>query len=324
MHEKQSRDRKILRAYCIGIAASSVLSEFFRIIRAYTSINAECSGKSVASDNAEARLIEGRINEASREETVAPGYKKTKERVSILACSNASGTHKLPLMCIGKSAKPRAIKHIKPEALPVYCAHQKSAWMTRDLFQKWFFEQFVPSVERFLNKNGLPRKAILLLDNAPSHPNESILSSGNITVNFFPSNVTSIGQPMDQGVLETFKRNYRRFLLQEVLEKSTAGSTIKECLLAINMKSVIYWSAQAWDAVRKLTLERSWVKILPSTNQSDEITDDVDLHSIMKQIPGCEDVDRCNTEEWIHGDDYEQELTDDEIGHLVKSATKKD
>lgn len=257
---------------------------------------------------------------ASREEAVAPGYKKNKERVSILACSNASGTHKLPLMCIGKSVKPRAIKHIKPEALPVYYAHQKSAWMSRDLFQKWFFEQFVPSVERFLNKNGLPRKAILLVDNAPSHPNESVLRSKNIIVKFFPPNVTSIGQPMDQGVLETFKRHYRRFLLQEILEKSAAGSTLKECLLAINMKSVIYWSAQAWDAVQRLTLERSWAKILCSNNQSDEIADDVDLHSIMEQIPGCENVERNDTEEWVHGDDCEEELTDDEIGQLVNSG----
>ncbi|XP_011860028.1 PREDICTED: jerky protein homolog-like [Vollenhovia emeryi] len=198
---------------------------------------------------------------ALREEAVAPGYKKNKERVSILASSNSSGTHKLPLMCIGKSAKPRAIKHIKSEALPV--------------------------------------KAILLLDNAPSHPKESALRSENIIVKFFPPNVTSIGQPMDQGVLETFKRHYRRFLLQEILEKSAASSTFKECLLAINMKSVIYWSAQAWDAVQRHTLERSWAKILCSNNQSDEIADDVDLHSIMEQIPGCENVDRNDTEEWV-------------------------
>ncbi|XP_071574415.1 jerky protein homolog-like [Temnothorax nylanderi] len=147
----------------------------------------------------------------------APGYKKNKERCTILACSNASGKHKLPLMLIGKSTKPRALKNINHEALPAYYAHQKSAWMSSDLFKKWFFDQFVPSAEKFLKKNGLPRKAILLLDNAPPHPNDSNLRSGNIIVNFFPQNVTAIGQPMDQGVLETLKRHYRRFLLQSIL-----------------------------------------------------------------------------------------------------------
>lgn len=122
---------------------------------------------------------------------------------------------------------------------------------------------------------------------------------------------------MDQGVLETFKRHYRRSLFQEILEKSTTGSTLKEYLLGINIKSVIYWSAQAWDCVNSRTLERSWEKILPPTNPIDDNADSVDLHSLMEQIPGCRGVTRNKTEEWIRSDDIEQELTDDEIGHLV-------
>lgn len=53
---------------------------------------------------------------ASREQAVAPGYKKTKERVNIVAFSNASETQKLPLVSIGKSAKPKATStsNLKP------------------------------------------------------------------------------------------------------------------------------------------------------------------------------------------------------------------
>jgi hypothetical protein len=57
---------------------------------------------------------------ASKTESAAPGYKRSKKRVTILACSNSSGNQKLPLMCIGKSAKPRAFKHIQKNALPLY------------------------------------------------------------------------------------------------------------------------------------------------------------------------------------------------------------
>ena len=39
-------------------------------------------------------------------ETSADGRKKSKERVTINACSNASGTIKLPLQVIGKSNRP--------------------------------------------------------------------------------------------------------------------------------------------------------------------------------------------------------------------------
>ena len=37
---------------------------------------------------------------ASKREAAAPGYKKSKERVTILACSNATGNHKLRLTLV--------------------------------------------------------------------------------------------------------------------------------------------------------------------------------------------------------------------------------
>ena len=37
---------------------------------------------------------------AAKSEKQAPGMKKPKERVTLMACSNATGTHELPLMVI--------------------------------------------------------------------------------------------------------------------------------------------------------------------------------------------------------------------------------
>jgi hypothetical protein len=58
-------------------------------------------------------------------------------------------------------------------------------------------------VRQHLKSLDLPQKAVLLLDNAPSHPNEDILKSedGNIFVKYLPPNVTAMIQPMDQGVI---------------------------------------------------------------------------------------------------------------------------
>lgn len=55
------------------------------------------------------------------------GGKKSKERVTVLIGANASGTEKLPLFMIGKSAKPRAFKNAR---LPFKYAANKKAWMT--------------------------------------------------------------------------------------------------------------------------------------------------------------------------------------------------
>lgn len=50
----------------------------------------------------------------SQEERVAPEYKKSKERVTVMACSNVTGTHKLKLALTGKSKHPRAFKKMDP------------------------------------------------------------------------------------------------------------------------------------------------------------------------------------------------------------------
>jgi hypothetical protein len=57
------------------------------------------------------------------------GGKKSKERITVLVGSNASGTEKLPLMVIGKSKNPRCFKNaILPDEIK-YEANKK-AWMT--------------------------------------------------------------------------------------------------------------------------------------------------------------------------------------------------
>jgi len=49
------------------------------------------------------------------------GGKLSKERLTILACANADGSEKLPLLVIGKSKKPRCFKHVK--TLPAACKY---------------------------------------------------------------------------------------------------------------------------------------------------------------------------------------------------------
>ena len=98
--------------------------------------------------------------------TRARNFKKAKDRVTVLACANASGTHRLPLAVINKIAKPRCFKHMDMNALPVHYLSQKKSWMDCKLFGEWFHQRFVPSVKRFCKEKGLEEKALLLLDNA--------------------------------------------------------------------------------------------------------------------------------------------------------------
>nr|XP_022900859.1 tigger transposable element-derived protein 2-like [Onthophagus taurus] len=62
---------------------------------------------------------------AFESEHKAAGHKSSKERITILPCSNAAGTHKLKLLVIGKSKKPRSFKGTRADNLPVDYFNQK-------------------------------------------------------------------------------------------------------------------------------------------------------------------------------------------------------
>lgn len=261
---------------------------------------------------------------ASQEEKSAPGFKMDKQRLTVLACSNASGTNKLPLMVIGKSAKPRCFKNMNMDSLPVYYKNQKKAWMDRDLFKNWFEKQFVPNVKAYNEENGLPLRALLLIDNAPSHPEEMQLVCGDIKAIFLPPNVTSILQPMDQGVLQAIKQNYRKMLLRSLLEDNEE-LTILEKLKKINVKDVIYWVAEAWENTSKGAVQKSWKNIWPGLEFVDSalpLVQECELLPLVKKIPGCENSEENHIEEWTAIDDRgHEEYTDEDIVAVVQGTS---
>ena len=76
-------------------------------------------------------------------EQSAPGIKECKQRVSILLCCNATGSHKLKPLLIGEYRNPRCLKHANRLTLPVIYRHQSNMWMTQEIFAEWFHNYFV-------------------------------------------------------------------------------------------------------------------------------------------------------------------------------------
>lgn len=246
---------------------------------------------------------------ASEKEKTATGHKVSKERITLMCCSNATGEHKVKLFTIGKSRKPRSFKGTRAVNMPVDYANQKKGWMNKEIFYDWFHIKFCPSVRQFLKSSGLPQKAVLLLDNAPSHPDEMLLKSddGSICVKYLPPNVTALIQPMDQGVIASLKRNYRSSVLRKFIEE---GHDLKTFFKNFSILDAIYEASAAWDKVKQSTLVKSWRKIFPDIGEMNdedfagfaESNDAEDLAQLANTVPGGENVDQNDITQWFEVD----------------------
>lgn len=284
---------------------------------------------------------------ASKRERSAPGHKVSKDRVTVLNCANSTGSHKIPLLLIGKSKSPRAFKNVK--TLPLFYKNQPKAWMTAALFTEWYDEIFILEVKKHqkrLGKEG--SKVLLIVDNAPTHPTEELLERGNgqFKTIFLPPNVTSLLQPMDQGVIETMKRHYRRQLLRKLLVEGEDEEGVLAYHKKINLKDCAYMVAEAWSLVKEVTLRRAWNKLKGISTEEEkdkekkgkedlekereetgEDEDDVPLEeftNILLKIPGCSEVSAADVGEWMVCDSSDpgfQILNDDELIESVREES---
>jgi hypothetical protein len=125
------------------------------------------------------------------------------------------------------------------------------------------------------------RHVALICDNAPTHavPDAEaeyehglqVFNMSHIEVIFLPPNVTSKVQPLDQGVVASFKAHYCRQLVQWMLEEANKdeneGKTLKS--LTSFFYQMMLWTQKAWtQMVTAETIKNCWGKsgLLKSRN----------------------------------------------------------
>ena len=126
------------------------------------------------------------------------------ERITVLCCSNLTGTDKCKLLVIGKILRPCCFKNVNVDNLPVTYRANMKARMNSQIFTEW-----LAAWDSYLTKVNL--KILLLLDNCTAHPHVSTLK--NIQLEFLPPNTTSFIPKMDQGIRKNLKTLYRKELV---------------------------------------------------------------------------------------------------------------
>jgi hypothetical protein len=116
--------------------------------------------------------------------------------------------------------------------------------MNLNIFEDWL---------SILNKRmkSEKRKIFLVLDNATVHPVEISLS--NVKLLYLPKNTTSRTQPLDQGIIRSFKSKYRSMLLEKIVlhEEMEYGKIIN----LMNLLQCVNMIQRAWSEVSLTTIK---------------------------------------------------------------------
>jgi len=83
-------------------------------------------------------------------------------------------------------------------------------------------------------------------------------------VHYLPPNTTSVLQPMDQGIIQALKTNYRKRLLAQRIGELRAWKEASPdkpfALRPLSILEVMHLAAAAWDAVSSKTINLCWGK----------------------------------------------------------------
>ena len=136
------------------------------------------------------------------------GSAKRKDRLTLLIITNMDGSDHRKLSVIGKSKTPHCLQkkykmQVKDMSVDWYAS--KNAWMTGEIHHQ--------IMTKLNNEMRLSNRHILYVcDNASSH---QVREYSHIKFLMLPPNATSIMQPLDQGIILSAKRRYRRNWLRD-------------------------------------------------------------------------------------------------------------
>jgi len=163
----------------------------------------------------------------------------------------------------------------------------------------------------------------------------------HVEVAFLPPNTTSHLQPLDAGIIASFKNYYKRNYCRHVLELFEEGKDINK--EKINIKEAIDYVSDAWNHVTEETVLNCWKKtgILPSSTNEDmdnasqiqqEIIDDetTDLDHMIVELNDVNDPNAILLADALNDffNDLEEIITteailnDDDIINLIRKENE--
>jgi hypothetical protein len=247
------------------------------------------------------------------------GGKKSKDRITVALTANADGSEKLEPWIIGRSKNPRCLKNLNRSLLRVKYSYNKSKWMTGTICEEYL---------RWLDNKMHGRRVLLLMDNFSGHELGVQLVGGleglrNVRIAWLPANTTSFWQPLDQGIIASFKLYYRRLWMAYYIRQLDAGRDPNK---TVSLLKAIQWTRLAWaEYVTSSTIEKcfwkSTITVKPANIDTAspiiETEERALLQADIKAIPGF--TDTLTIDEFL---EPQEERIEDEEEDILESVVQ--
>ncbi|XP_038524438.1 tigger transposable element-derived protein 1-like isoform X5 [Canis lupus familiaris] len=188
---------------------------------------------------------------------------EAKDRISLIFCANAAGDKMIKPLLLYKDPNPACLLEKDKKRLPVFWRSHPKVSLTAALFLDWFHNCFIHQARSYLIEKNLEFRVLLILDRGPNHPDSLFFAHPNVDIVFLPLEGTSYLQPLDQGIIEAFRRYYTKHMFDhfaDCIEKNPC-LTLKETWQQYNIADALVVIKEAMDDIKPAALNKAWWKL---------------------------------------------------------------
>ena len=166
--------------------------------------------------------------------------------------------------------------------------------MNGDLFGEW-----IKKLDSSFR--GQDRKVVLMINNCPAYP--EIKNLPNINLIFLPPNMTSVLQPMDQGVIRSLKAHYRRRIVCLCIKSLDEDNPLPKITILRTIKNLV----SSWNAgSEKETIVNCFEKAnISHANQQTAVIDaDDPFKSLEEELDNLRNLDQNPVEDTLSAESF--------------------
>lgn len=217
-----------------------------------------------------------------------PEQDKNNARIILHFCTNSDGSERLPIWIIGNEEKPHALQvaGIDIENLGCNWRCNENASMTEQIFEEWLY---------WFDMKMAGRNVILLMDKFSPHQLAVRKVSSqlqNTLVGWLPTTSATKYQPLNQGVIHTWKAYWKRQWLLHIMMEYNLGN---DPVTTMTIITAIRWAVQAWCfELSQETIQISFRKAFAGQNNIEMVNEQLleELQTGLNQLSISMNVDQ--------------------------------